>query len=182
VVFSNEHCEGATVLREPNESIEQRDWRALLKTASWYNHHLQGRVPLIMLSEQVRIQLFGHSRNISIADFYPDKYTWVVIIIVYSERSTGRAVESRSEGHVAQRIHEPILERQCSASRVAWVAQGGYPGRRPRDAKQGRHCCQKRIRLYWIPRGNQLGIDMRQQMFVFDLSNMLSFSTNPYPS
>ncbi|KAG0053276.1 DIS3 mitotic control [Gryganskiella cystojenkinii] len=52
VVFSNEHCEGATVLREPEESIEQRDWRALLKTASWYHSHLQGRVSIILLSEQ----------------------------------------------------------------------------------------------------------------------------------
>ncbi|KAF9331722.1 DIS3 mitotic control [Linnemannia elongata] len=31
VVFSNEHCKETNVLREPEESIEHRDWRALFK-------------------------------------------------------------------------------------------------------------------------------------------------------
>ncbi|CAO3569283.1 unnamed protein product [Mortierella alpina] len=52
VVFSNEHCEGTSVQRQPRESIEHRDWRALVLTAQWYRRHLQNSVPIIMLSEQ----------------------------------------------------------------------------------------------------------------------------------
>ncbi|KAF9584372.1 DIS3 mitotic control [Lunasporangiospora selenospora] len=52
VVFCNEHCEDTHVEREPNESIEHRDWRALLKSALWYYSHLQRQVPIILLSEQ----------------------------------------------------------------------------------------------------------------------------------
>ncbi|KAF9115824.1 DIS3 mitotic control [Mortierella sp. AM989] len=52
VVFSNEHCEGTSVQREPEESIEHRNWRALVQTASWYRQHLSGAVPVILLSEQ----------------------------------------------------------------------------------------------------------------------------------
>ncbi|KAF9574471.1 DIS3 mitotic control [Mortierella alpina] len=54
VVFSNEHCEGTSVLRQPYESIEQRDWRATVLTAQWYRRHLQNSVPIIMLSEQFK--------------------------------------------------------------------------------------------------------------------------------
>ncbi|KAG0301344.1 DIS3 mitotic control [Dissophora globulifera] len=52
VVFSNEHCQETSVLRQPDESIEHRDWRALVQTASWYRRHLAGAVPIILLSEQ----------------------------------------------------------------------------------------------------------------------------------
>ncbi|KAF9355520.1 DIS3 mitotic control [Mortierella sp. AD094] len=54
VVFSNEHCEGTSVLREPEESIEHRNWRALVQTASWYRQHLSGAIPIILLSEQFK--------------------------------------------------------------------------------------------------------------------------------
>ncbi|KAF9199356.1 DIS3 mitotic control [Haplosporangium sp. Z 27] len=54
VVFSNEHCEGTSVLREPEESIDHRNWRALVQTASWYRQHLSGAVPIILLSEQFK--------------------------------------------------------------------------------------------------------------------------------
>lgn len=52
-MFSNEHCEGISVSREPSESLEHRDWRALVKVAQWYRRHLKQNVPVILLSEQV---------------------------------------------------------------------------------------------------------------------------------
>ncbi|KAF9438282.1 DIS3 mitotic control [Entomortierella beljakovae] len=54
IVFCNEHCEGTSVLREPEESIEQRNWRALVQTAVWYRQHLLGAKPIILLSEQFK--------------------------------------------------------------------------------------------------------------------------------
>ncbi|KAF8938186.1 DIS3 mitotic control [Dissophora ornata] len=54
VVFSNEHCAETCVLREPEETIEHRDWRALVQTAGWYRRHLSGTVPIILLSEQFK--------------------------------------------------------------------------------------------------------------------------------
>jgi len=54
IVFSNEHCEGVSVAREPSESLEHRDWRALVKVAQWYRRHLKQGVPVILLSEQVQ--------------------------------------------------------------------------------------------------------------------------------
>ncbi|KAG0371977.1 DIS3 mitotic control [Mortierella sp. AD032] len=54
VVFSNEHCKETNVLREPNESIEHRDWRALVQTAAWYRRHLHGNMDIIMLSEEFK--------------------------------------------------------------------------------------------------------------------------------
>ncbi|KAG0336109.1 DIS3 mitotic control [Podila humilis] len=52
IVFSNEHCAGINVAREPSESLEHRDWRALVKVAQWYRRHLNRIVPVILLSEQ----------------------------------------------------------------------------------------------------------------------------------
>ncbi|KAH7036520.1 DIS3-like exonuclease 1 [Linnemannia elongata] len=54
VVFSNEHCKETNVLREPEESIEHRDWRALVQTAAWYRRHLHGGVDIILLSEEFK--------------------------------------------------------------------------------------------------------------------------------
>ncbi|KAG0283765.1 DIS3 mitotic control [Linnemannia gamsii] len=54
VVFSNEHCKETNVLREPEESIEHRDWRALVQTAAWYRHHLHGSADIILLSEEFK--------------------------------------------------------------------------------------------------------------------------------
>ncbi|KAF9906263.1 DIS3 mitotic control [Linnemannia zychae] len=52
IVFSNEHCKETNVLREPEESIEHRDWRALVQTAAWYRRHLDGGADIILLSEE----------------------------------------------------------------------------------------------------------------------------------
>ncbi|KAF9287581.1 DIS3 mitotic control [Linnemannia elongata] len=54
VVFSNEHCKETNVLREPEESIEHRDWRALVQTAAWYRRHLHGGADIILLSEEFK--------------------------------------------------------------------------------------------------------------------------------
>ncbi|KAF9185075.1 DIS3 mitotic control [Haplosporangium sp. Z 11] len=65
IVFSNEHCEDTSVLRQPGESIERRDWRALVQTACWYDHHLQGGVPIILLSEQFKQDDISATEGIS---------------------------------------------------------------------------------------------------------------------
>ncbi|KAF9404664.1 DIS3 mitotic control, partial [Podila epigama] len=52
IVFSNEHCEDTSTSRQPSETLEHRDWRALVKVAQWYRSHLKQHVPVIMLSEQ----------------------------------------------------------------------------------------------------------------------------------
>ncbi|KAF9118762.1 DIS3 mitotic control [Mortierella sp. GBA39] len=54
VVFSNEHCKETNVLREPEESVEHRDWRALVQTAAWYRRHLHGSADIILLSEEFK--------------------------------------------------------------------------------------------------------------------------------
>ncbi|KAF9362619.1 DIS3 mitotic control [Mortierella sp. NVP85] len=54
IVFCNEHCEGATVVREPKETLDHRDWRALNQAASWYRRHLLKSVPIILLSEKFK--------------------------------------------------------------------------------------------------------------------------------
>lgn len=65
-MFSNEHCEGVSVAREPSESLEHRDWRALVKVAQWYRRHLKQSVPVILLSEQVPPN----------PKFFEDVFTW----------------------------------------------------------------------------------------------------------
>ncbi|KAG0210280.1 DIS3 mitotic control [Mortierella sp. NVP41] len=54
VVFSNEHCKETNVLREPEESVEHRDWRALVQTAAWYRRHLHRSADIILLSEEFK--------------------------------------------------------------------------------------------------------------------------------
>ncbi|KAG0222836.1 hypothetical protein B0O80DRAFT_474034 [Mortierella sp. GBAus27b] len=68
VVFCNEHCEGGTVAREPGETIDHRDWRALIQTAKWYRHHLARAVPIILLSEKFTQEFTEEDKSISIDD------------------------------------------------------------------------------------------------------------------
>ncbi|KAF9973845.1 DIS3 mitotic control [Actinomortierella ambigua] len=52
VVFSSEKCSATAVLRRPGESVDEHDWRTLVKTAEWYQTHLSRQVPVIILSEE----------------------------------------------------------------------------------------------------------------------------------
>ncbi|KAG2213959.1 hypothetical protein INT47_001229 [Mucor saturninus] len=51
VMFYNEICEATKVLREPEESALDRDWRAHCKMARWYDQHLHHQKSIILLSE-----------------------------------------------------------------------------------------------------------------------------------
>jgi DIS3-like exonuclease 1 len=50
-MFYNEICEETKVLRLPDETSQDREWRALCQLTQWYNKHLQYEKQIILLSE-----------------------------------------------------------------------------------------------------------------------------------
>ncbi|KAF9973607.1 hypothetical protein BGZ65_009174, partial [Modicella reniformis] len=86
IVFSNEHCEDGCVLREPEETIDHRDWRALVQTANWYRQHLSGSVPIILLSEKFTQEdrSIPHGENgitvMSLKEYLNEFWPWSVVL------------------------------------------------------------------------------------------------------
>ncbi|KAG9323359.1 hypothetical protein KVV02_000941 [Mortierella alpina] len=113
VVFSNEHCEGTSVLRQPHESIERRDWRALVLTAQWYRRHLQNRVPIIMLSEQFKqddVKIEHSSDGISVmtlkdylTTFWPANAVLHELLGSLKEAILDEDLENRSHGNLGSK-------------------------------------------------------------------------------
>ncbi|RUS33522.1 hypothetical protein BC938DRAFT_471221 [Jimgerdemannia flammicorona] len=54
VFFYNEIFSETYVARLPNEGQKEREWRALCRVAAWYHHHLNGLLPILLLSENAR--------------------------------------------------------------------------------------------------------------------------------
>jgi DIS3-like exonuclease 1 len=50
-MFYNEIFQETKVLRLPDETSHDREWRALCQLAQWYNKHLQYEKKIILLSE-----------------------------------------------------------------------------------------------------------------------------------
>ncbi|KAF9315495.1 DIS3 mitotic control [Podila horticola] len=124
IVFSNEHCEGISVSREPSESLEHRDWRALVKVAQWYRRHLKQNVPVILLSEQFTQQDCGADQDAGVIVMslkeYLDQY-W-----------PSSAVLHELLGSLKEAILEEDLISQSQDSVVSKKATGtGYQEYKP---------------------------------------------------
>lgn len=53
IVFANENFSQTFVDRAANESLEDRNHRAVMMVADWYTNHLQGKIPVFYLSEDI---------------------------------------------------------------------------------------------------------------------------------
>ncbi|KAF9396058.1 DIS3 mitotic control [Podila verticillata] len=121
IVFSNEHCEGVSVAREPSESMEHRDWRALVKVAQWYRRHLKQNVPVILLSEQFTQDYGDQDTGVMVMSLkeYLDRY-WPTSAVLHELLAS-----------LKEAILEEDLMSQSQDSVVSKKAGTGYQEYKP---------------------------------------------------
>ncbi|KAG0346829.1 DIS3 mitotic control [Podila minutissima] len=117
IVFSNEHCEGVSIAREPSESLEHRDWRALVKVAQWYRRHLKQSVPVILLSEQFTRQDCGTDQDAGVTVMslkeYLDQY-WPSSAVLHE--LLGSLKEAILEEDLISQSQDSIVSKKAAST------------------------------------------------------------------
>lgn len=70
VAFSNEHLRDTFVERQADEALAERSWRAVCRAAAWFAAHLDGRIPIVLVSDRLDAKTAAASPGVAVLSMH----------------------------------------------------------------------------------------------------------------
>ncbi|XP_060031688.1 DIS3-like exonuclease 1 [Erinaceus europaeus] len=130
VLFANEFHQSCYVPREPGEPLEKWQTRSIYTAAAWYYHHCQGKMPIVMVTEdEEAVQRYGsETEGVFVIpfknyldDFWPDLRAAHELCesILQSRREREQECQESHRKEYAEHLPPEVLEAGIKSGRYS---------------------------------------------------------------